>query len=124
MWCSVVKREQLKRHHTIYKPAGRGHPDFALTNPLWAVTGHILVDDVLRAEALVGIGFGVVGHRVDGLSHITVRLGLPPEDLAPSCSDELNEVFLGVVFEDSPKIEVASIKQLWQLKSKRKKLVS
>lgn len=80
------------------------------------MTGHILVDDVLRAEALVRIGFGVVGDCVDGLSHITVGLGLSSEDLAPSCSDELNKVVLGMVFEDSLKVEVASIKQLWQLK--------
>ena len=29
---SLVKREQLKGHHTIYKPARRGHPDFSLLN--------------------------------------------------------------------------------------------
>ena len=34
---SVVKRDQLKGHHTIYKPAGRSHPDFALLNPFWAM---------------------------------------------------------------------------------------
>ena len=34
---SVVKREQLKGHHTIYKLAGRSHPDFALPNTFWVM---------------------------------------------------------------------------------------
>lgn len=112
--CSAVKWEQLKGHHTTYKPAGRSHPDFALPNPLGAMAGQVLVDDVLCAEALIGIGSGMVGNGVDGLGHVAVWLGLPHEDLAPSCSDELNKVVLWMVFEDSSQIEVASIEQLWQ----------
>lgn len=76
----------------------------------------ILIDDILRAEALIRIGFGMVRDCIDGLSHVTVWLGLSAEDLAPSCSHKLNKVVLWMVFEGSPKIEVASIKQLWQLK--------
>ena len=112
----TAKREQFKGHHTIYKPAGRSHPDFALPDPLRAMSRQILVDDILCAEALIGIWAGVVRDCVDGLSHVTVGFGLPVEDLAPSCSDELNEVVLRMVLEDSSQIEVAPIKQLWQLK--------
>lgn len=112
----AVKREQLKGHHTIYKPAGRSHPDFALPHPLWAMVRQILIDDILRAEALIGVSFRMVRDSIDGLSHVAVRLGLSTENLAPSCSDKLNKVVLWMVFEGSPKIEVAAIKQLWQLK--------
>ena len=45
---SVVKTEQLKGHHTIYKPAGRSHPDFALPNPFWAMIRQVLIDDILK----------------------------------------------------------------------------
>lgn len=113
---SAVKREQLKGHHTINKPAGRSHPDFALPNPLWAMIRQIFVDDILCAEALIGIRSRVVCNCIDGLSHVTVWLGLSTKDLAPCCSDKLNKVVLWMVFEGSRKIEVASIKQLWQLK--------
>ena len=47
---SVVKREQLRGHRTIYKPAGRSHPDFALPNPFWAMIRQVLIDDILCAE--------------------------------------------------------------------------
>lgn len=113
---SAVKRKQLKGHHTIYKPAGRSHPHFALPHPLWAMIRQILIDDVLRAEALIGVSFRMVRDCIDGLSHVAVWLGLSAEDLAPSCSDKLNKVVLWMVFEGSTKIEVAAIKQLWQLK--------
>ena len=56
---SVVKREQLKGHHTIYKPAGRSHPDFALPNPFWAMIRQVLIDDILCAEARIRISFGI-----------------------------------------------------------------
>ena len=103
---SVVKREQLKGHHTIYKPAGRSHPDFALPNPFWAIIRQVLIDDILCAEALIRIRFGMVRNCIDGLSHITVWLGLSKEDLAPTSSDKPNKVVLWMVFEGSPKIEV------------------
>lgn len=112
----TVKGEQLKGHHRIYEPARRSHPHLALPDPLWAMTRQILVDDVLCAEALIGVWVGMVRDCVDGLSDVTVGFGLPVEDLAPGCSDELNEVVLWMVFEDSSKIEVASIKQFRQLK--------
>ena len=111
---SVVKREQLEGHHTIYKPAGRSHPDFALPNPFWAMIRQVLIDGILCAEALIRIRFGMVRNCIDGLSHITVWLGLSNEDLAPTGSDKLNKVVLWMVFEGSPQIEVTSIKQLWQ----------
>ena len=57
---SVFKREQLKGHHTIYKPAGRSHPDFALPNPFWAMIRQVLIDDTLCAEVLIRIRFGMV----------------------------------------------------------------
>lgn len=110
----VVKREQLKGHHTIDNPAGRSHPDFAPPNPLWEMIRQILIDDILCAEALIRIWFGVVRDCIDGLSHVTVWFGLSTEDLAPSCSGKLNKVILRMVFEVSPKKEVTSIKQLWQ----------
>ena len=69
---SVVKREQLKGHHTIYKPAGGSHPDFALLNPFWAMIRKVLIDDILCAEALIRIRFGMVRDCIDGLSHVTV----------------------------------------------------
>ena len=56
---SVVKREQLKGHHTIYKPAGRSFPDFVLLNPFWAMIRQVLIDDILCAEALIRIRFKV-----------------------------------------------------------------
>ena len=102
---SVVKREQLKGHHTIYKPAGRSHPDFALLNPFWVMIRQVLIDDILCAEALIRIRFGMVRDCIDGLSHITVWLGLSNEDLAPTGSDKLNKVVLWMVFEGSPKIQ-------------------
>lgn len=74
------------------------------------------MDDILGAEVLIRIRSGMVSDGIDGLRHITVRLGLSTENLAPSCIDELNKMVLRVVFVDSPKIEVASIKQLRQLK--------
>lgn len=76
----------------------------------------VLIDDILCTEALIRIWLGMVRDCINGLSHVTVWLGLSTEDLAPSCGDELNKVVLWMVFEGSPKIEVASIKQLWQLK--------
>ena len=91
---SFVKREQLKGLHTIYKPAGRSHSDFALPNPLWAMIRQVLIDDTLCAEALIRIRFGMVRDCIDGLSHITVWLGLSNEDLAPTSSDKLNKVVL------------------------------
>ena len=109
---SVVKREQLKGHHTIYKPAGRSHPDFALPNPFWAMIRQVLIDGILCAEALIRIRFGMVCNCIDGLSHITVWVGLSNKDLAPTGSDKLNKGVLWMVFEGSPKIDVTSIKQL------------
>ena len=109
---SVVKREQLEGHHTIYKPAGRSHPDFAQLKPFWAMIRQVLIDDILCAEALIRIRFGMVRNCIDGLSHITVWLGLSNEDLAPTGSDKLNKGVLWMVFEGSPKIDVTSIKQL------------
>ena len=103
---SVVKREQLKGHHTISKPAGRSHPDFAQLKPFWAMIRQVLIDDILCAEALIRIRFGTVRDCIDGLSHITVWLGLSKEDLAPTGSDKPNKVVLWMVFEGSPKIEV------------------
>lgn len=79
----------------------------------------ILIDDILCAEALIRVGFGMVRDCIDGLSNITVWLGLPTEDLPPSCSDKFSKVVLWMVFEGSPKVEVASIKQLWQLKLRK-----
>ena len=66
----------------------------------------VLIDDVLCAEALIRIRFGTVRDCIDGLSHITVWLGLSNEDLAPTGSDKLNKIVLWMVFEGSPKIEV------------------
>ena len=85
---SVVKREQLKGHHTIYKPAGGSHPDFALLNPFWAMIRQVLTDAILCAEALIRIRFGMVCDCIDGLSHVTVWLGLSNEDLAPTGSSK------------------------------------
>ena len=118
---SVVTREQLKEHRTIYKPAGRSHPDIALPNPFWAMIRQVLIDDILCAEALIRTKFGMVCDCIDGLSHVTVWLGLSNEDLAPTGSDKLNKVVLWMVFEGSPQIEVTSIKQLWQLKKNKQK---
>ena len=56
----------------------------------------------------------MVRDCIDGLCHVTVWLGLSNEDLAPTGSNKLNKVVLWMVFEGSPKIEVTSIKQLWQ----------
>ena len=111
---SVVKREQLKGHHTIYKPVGKSHSDFALPNPFWAMIRQVLIDDILCAEVLIRISFGMVRDCIDGLSHVTVWLGLSNDNLTPTSSDKLNKVVLWMVFEGSPKIEVTSIKQLWQ----------
>ena len=111
---SVVKREQLKGHHTIYKPAGRSHPDFALPNRFWAMIRQVLIDDILCAEALIRTKFGMVCDCIDGLSHVTVWLGLSNEDVGPTGCDKLKKVVLWIVFEGSPKIEVTSIKPLWQ----------
>ena len=72
----------------------------------------VLIDDILCAEALIKIRFGMVHNCVDGLSHVTVWLGLSNEDLAPTGSDKLNKGVLWMVFEGSPKIDVTSIKQL------------
>ena len=77
---SVFKREQLKGHHTIYKPAGRSHPDFALPNPFWAMISQVLIDDTLCAEVLIRIRFGMVCDCIDGLSHVTVWLGLTDKE--------------------------------------------
>ena len=81
---SVVKREQLEGHHTISKPAGRSHPDFALPNPFWAMIRQVLIDGILCAEALIRIRFGMVCDCIDGLSQVTVWLGIFNEDLAPT----------------------------------------
>ena len=97
---SVFKREQLKGHHTIYKPAGRSHPDFALPNPFWAMISQVLIDDTLCAEVLIRIRFGMVCDCNDGLSHVTVWLGLSNKDLAPTGSDKLNKVVLWMVTKD------------------------
>ena len=118
---SVVKREQLKGHHTIYKPVGKSHSDFALPNPFWAMIRQVLIDDILCAEVLIRISFGMVRDCIDGLSHVTVWLGLSNDNLTPTSSDKLNKVVLWMVFEGSPKIEVTSIKQLWQLKKNKQK---
>lgn len=83
----------------------------------------ILIDDILCAEVLIRIRFGMVRDCIDGLSHVTVWLGLSTEDLSPRCSDKLNKAVLWMVSEASPKIEIASIKQLWQLKKQKKKLI-
>ena len=50
---SVVKRGQLKGHHTLYKPAGRSRADLALPNPFWAMIRQVLIDDILCAEVLI-----------------------------------------------------------------------
>ena len=118
---SVVKREQLKGHHTLYKPAGRSRPDLTLLNAFWVMIRQVLTGDMLCAEALIRIRFGMVRDCIDGLSHVTVWLGLSNEDLAPTGSDKLNKVVLWMVFEGSPQIEVTSIKQLRQLKKQTKK---
>jgi hypothetical protein len=76
----------------------------------------VFVDDVLRTEALIRLRLGMVCNRVDGLSHITVWLGLATQDFASCCSNELKEVIPWMMLEVSPQKEVASIKQLWQLK--------
>ena len=91
---SVVKREQLKGHHKIYKPAGRSHPDFALLNSFWVMIRQVLIDDILCAGALIRISFGMVRDYIDGLSHITVWLRLSNKDLAPTGSNKLNKVVL------------------------------
>jgi hypothetical protein len=90
-----------------------------LPNPFWAIIGQILVDDILCAEVLIRLGLGVVRNCVDGLSHVTIWLGLSVEDLAPCCNDKLHKVVLWMMYESSPKIEVATIKQLWQLKQEK-----
>lgn len=109
----AVNRKQLKGHHTVYKPAGWSHPDFALPDPFRAIIRGVFIDDVLRAEALIRIRLGMVSNGVDGLRHIAVWLGSPTENLPPCCSDKLNKVVLWKAFEGSSKIEVASIKQFW-----------
>lgn len=43
----------------------------------------VLIDDILCAEALIRIRFGMVCDCIDGLSQITVWLGIFNEDLAP-----------------------------------------
>lgn len=76
----------------------------------------ILIDNVLRTEALIRVRLGMVCNRVDGLSHVTVWLGLSAEDSASCCSNELQEVFFWMMFEVPPQKEVASIEQFGQLK--------
>ena len=46
----------------------------------------VLTGDMLCAEALIRIRFGMVRDCIDGLSHVTVWLGLSNEDLAPTGS--------------------------------------
>lgn len=63
----------------------------------------------------------MVGHRVDGLGHVTVWFGLPDQHLATRCSHQLQQITLLVLFERAQKIEVAAIKQLRQLSGREKK---
>ena len=64
----------------------------------------VLIDDILSAEVLIRIRFGMVCNCIDGLSHITVWVGLSNKDLAPTGCDKLNKVVLWMVFEGSPQI--------------------
>ena len=80
--------------------AGRSHPGFALPNPFWAMIRQVLIDDILCAEVLIRISFGMVRDCIDGLSHVTVWLGLSNKDLAPTGSDKLNKVVLWMVTKD------------------------
>ena len=86
---SVVKREQLEGHHTIYKPAGRSHPDFALPNPFWAMIRQVLIDDILCAEALIRIRFGMV--------HNWIKVSWK-SNLLPSWAQEVVTGFCGILF--------------------------
>lgn len=119
VWYSL-HRQELKWHHTVYEPAGGGHPHLALPDLLRLELGSHVIDDVLGAEPLVRGGFCMVGHCVDGLCHITVWFGLPNKDLASCCFHQLQQITLLVMFERSQKIEVASIKQLRQLCGRKK----
>lgn len=114
IWHSL-HRQELKWRHTVYEPAGGGHPHLALPDFLRLELGSHVVDDILSAEPLVRGGICMVGHRVDGLCHVTVWFGLPDQDLATCCFHQLQQITLLVLFERSQKIEVASIKQLRQL---------
>lgn len=119
--CNSLHRQELKWHHTVYEPAGGGHPHLALPDFLRLELGSHVIDDVLSAEPLVRGGLCVVGHCVDGLCHVTVWFGLPNQDLAACCFHQIKQVTLLVLFERSQKIEVASIKQLRQLCGRKKK---
>ena len=52
--------------------------------PLYEVIRQVLIDDILCAEALIRLRCGMVRDCIDGLSHVTVWLGLSNEDLAPT----------------------------------------
>lgn len=116
-----LDRQELKWQHTVYEPAGGGHPHLALADFVWLELGSHVIDDILSAEPLVRAGLCMVGHGVDGLCHITVWFGLPQQDLATSCLHQLQQITLLVLFERSQKIKVAPIKQFRQLCGRKKK---
>lgn len=118
-WYSFY-RQELKWHHTVYKPAGGGHPDFALTNFLWLEFRRHIIDYILSAKSLVRSRFCMVSHRVDCLRHVTVWFWLPNQNLSSCCFDQLHKITFLVTVERSQKIEVASIKQLRQLSGRKK----
>lgn len=120
--CSLY-RQQLKWHYTVYNPAGGGHPDFALTNFLWLEFRRHIIDDILSTKSLVRSRFCMVCHRVDHLRHITVWFWLPNQNLASCCFDQLHKITLLVATERAQKKEVASIKQLRQLRERKKEKV-
>jgi len=113
--CSLY-RQQLKWHYAVYDPTGGSKPDFALTNFLRFEFRRCIIDDILSAKSLVRSRFCMVCHRVDRLRHVAVWFWLPNQDLPSSCFDQLHKIALLVTIERSQKIEVASIKQLRQLR--------
>lgn len=114
-------RQELKWHHAVYKPAGGGHPDFALTNFLRLEFRRRIIDHILSAKSLVRSRFCMVCHRVYCLRHITVWFWLSNQNLSSCCFDQLHKVTLLVMFERSQEIEVTSIKQLRQLSGRKEK---
>lgn len=118
--CYSFYRQELKWHHTVYKPAGGGHPDFALTNFLWLEFRRHIIDYILSAKSLVRSRFCMVCHCVDCLCHITVWFWLPNQNLSSCCFDQFHKITLLMMVERSQEIEVAPIKQLRQLSGRKK----
>lgn len=111
----VWHREEAESCDAVDEPGGGSGPHLAPPHHRRLVRAPGVKDDVLGAQRLVGSWQGVVGCSTEGLSDITVRFGLPAEQLTSSLPEQLGKFVFGWRLKRAQEEEETAVEEWWEL---------